>query len=424
MTCEEAREAFTDLYDGTLSGPPLAELSHHMDACPACREEWESFRAGLRALGALRDAEPEPGFAMRVAARIEAPSVWRRLREALFAPPWPKMPLHAAALAVLVLAGVWLVQREPAIRQAAEVRPPASPAPAAPVPAPSRPTEVPLAAKEPAEPAAEPRSPTGPTAAPRQPAPVPAPSAPARGASPAAKAPARPQAEVEILRDGVPAAPGPAPAPDARALVAERQKEEAARQERSVGLSAKARAPLQAPPPAFDLPARRAESPIGEAKSTAPAAIPQAVAPSPPPPPAAVVPRESERPQGGGGSADDLFSGAATAYANGQHEAAVQGFSEFLAQHGSDRRAAEARYFLASAYLASGRFAEAGAEFDTFLQQNPGHRRAPAAFYHQAEARLGAGDAGACRSLRSALDRYPQEREAATAKRLLAERCQ
>ena len=22
MTCEEAREAFTDLYDGTLSGPP------------------------------------------------------------------------------------------------------------------------------------------------------------------------------------------------------------------------------------------------------------------------------------------------------------------------------------------------------------------------------------------------------------------
>jgi TolA-binding protein len=198
-----------------------------------------------------------------------------------------------------------------------------------------------------------------------------------------------------------------------------------ARQEGFGGLSAKARAPLQAPPPpAFELPARRAESPIGGAPAPAPAAIPQVVAPTPPPPRAAVVPREGERLQVGGGSADDLFSGAATAYANGEHEAAVRGFGEFLAQHGGDRRATEARYFLASAYLALGRFAEAGAEFDTFLRQNPSHRRTPAALYRQAEARLGAGDADACQSLRSALDRYPQEREAATAKRLLAERCQ
>ena len=39
MNCPEAREAFSDLYDGALSGPPLADLSRHLDGCPVCQAE-------------------------------------------------------------------------------------------------------------------------------------------------------------------------------------------------------------------------------------------------------------------------------------------------------------------------------------------------------------------------------------------------
>jgi TolA-binding protein len=384
MTCEEARDAFTDLYDGTLAGPSLADLSRHLDACPSCREEWASFRAGLRALRALRDAEPDPGFAGRVAARIEAPSPWQRLCERLFVPLRAKAPLHAVALAVLVLAGVWLVQQEPAIQKAAEVRPPTL------VPHVVPPASPPPAVREEAPAAQEPAIPKAAPAPP--PAAMPAPAAPA---APPATLPAQPKI----------------------------QQQEAVRQERAVEPLKKAAAPMGAPSPGLESHARRADSaeqqtaPKG-AGATAPAAPAPAMATR-----SAPMATQVERLQAGASSADDLFSGAATAYAAGQFEAAAQGFGTFLAQHGSDPRAADARFFLASTYLAAKRFPEARAEYDTFLRQHPDHRRAPAALYRQAEARLGAGDPAACEALRSALDRHPGEREAAAARRLLTEQC-
>ena len=140
MTCDEAREAFTDLYDGTLSGPPLTALSQHLDGCRACRLEWAAFRKTMQALGDLRDEEPSPGFAARVLERIEEPSWWRRAVEAIVFPLRLKLPLHAAALVLLGVAGVWISQRSPELRQAADVRVPtsaerfASPPPPAPLP--------------------------------------------------------------------------------------------------------------------------------------------------------------------------------------------------------------------------------------------------------------------------------------------------
>ena len=73
MNCPEAREAFSDLYDDTLSRPPLADLSRHLDGCPACRAEWAAFRRAMQVLKDLGDEEPSPGFAARVAERIETP---------------------------------------------------------------------------------------------------------------------------------------------------------------------------------------------------------------------------------------------------------------------------------------------------------------------------------------------------------------
>jgi tol-pal system protein YbgF len=167
MTCDEAREAFTDLYDGTLSGPPLTALSQHLDGCRACRLEWAAFRKAMRALGELGDEEPSPGFAARVVERIEEPSWWRRAVEAIVFPLRLKLPIHAVALVLLGVAGIWIFQRSPELRQAAEV--------GAPVPT-ERSVATPPPASLPDKVAVEP----GPEARPTAPPPAP----PAKKAEP------------------------------------------------------------------------------------------------------------------------------------------------------------------------------------------------------------------------------------------------
>ncbi len=173
MTCDEAREAFTDLYDGTLSGPPLTVLSRHLDGCRACRLEWAAFRKAIQALGDLRDEEPSPGFAARVVERIEGPTWWRRAIEAIVFPLRLKLPLHAAALILLGVVGVWIFQRSPELHQAVDLGVPASTERFA-----SSPQTAPLPDKV----AIEPRPKAGPIALP--------PAPPARAASPPPAAPA------------------------------------------------------------------------------------------------------------------------------------------------------------------------------------------------------------------------------------------
>jgi TolA-binding protein len=375
MSCEDARAAFTELYDGTLSGPPLAELSRHLDGCPTCRAEWDTFRSALQALAELRDAEPTPGFAARVTERLETASRWRRLlREAVF--PLPvKLPLHAAALIVLVLAGTWLFQGSPEIRRAADLRVPAPPTAPTPAPAPTPLPPLPKADEAKA---------------------LPAPMPPAVKDVPAAK------------REAVLRAPAPAAAPPAAPAAPPPQ----------APLPPPASAPSvpTAPLPAADSGVSRMEQAAPKAELRA-ARMPAA----PAAPPAAT--KEAAGGAGPAGSADVLFSGAATAYAGQQFERAAEGFRAFLAQQPTDRRAADARFFLASSYLALKQFAEASAEFDTFLLQYPDHRRAPTALYRQGEARLEAGDAAGCQILRSALSQHPQAGEAAAAQSLVSARC-
>jgi tol-pal system protein YbgF len=123
------------------------------------------------------------------------------------------------------------------------------------------------------------------------------------------------------------------------------------------------------------------------------------------------------------GTADDLFSTAATEFAAQNYDGAIEHFGAFLVQYPKDRRAPDARFFLAEAYRAQRRYAQAGAEYDAFLSQYPGHRKAPDALYRQGETRLDLGDAAGCRILRDALNRYPGVREATTAREILAARC-
>jgi len=122
-------------------------------------------------------------------------------------------------------------------------------------------------------------------------------------------------------------------------------------------------------------------------------------------------------------SADALFSSGVTEFAAQRYEPAIDDLRAFLAQHPDDGRVPDARFLLADAYRAQGRYAEAGAEFEAFLRQYPKHPRAPTALYRQGEIQLLLGENSGCKTLRDALNRYPDVREAATARETLAARC-
>jgi TolA-binding protein len=411
MTCDEARAAFTDLYDGTLSGSPLAALSQHLDGCPACQAEWAEFRKAMRALVTLGESEPSPGFAARVMERIEAPSRWQTAIQALFFPLRMKVPLHAAALVVLLLVGTWLLQRSPEIRQAADVR----------VPAPTARQVVPAA---PTPPVPEAKT-----------APQPEVSAPTGMPAPSGREARMARREAAPRPADVPPKTAPTPTIPEGAL----KVEESAPRKEQKGVALEAPAPASAPAPV--LPARRAESVETASKLAPPPPAAPArrevkdIAPALTGAPAkekereaalamrAVPAKEREAAPQAAGSAGELFSSGATAFASRDYPKAIESFRAFLAGHSTDRRIGDARFYLASAYLAVGRHAEAATEYETFLRQYPNHRQVPTALYGQGEARLLMGDQAGCQILRSALSQHPQAREAAAARDLLAARC-
>lgn len=369
MNCEEAREAFTDLYDGVLSGQPLGALSGHLDGCPECRREWGAFRQTMQALKDLGHEEPSRDFAARVAERIEAPRWWRRAARALAYPLPVKLPIHATALVLLAMAGFWAFQRSPELRQAADVSAPA-------------PTERAVAATPPAQPPSPPAPAATPLAAPR------APSSPPKTVAP--EAPAQVQRGRGIVR-----------APGARDEAAESASPPPAAATQAESESAPPTSPrtAQAPPPS---PGRAASElrtdlrvPVKEKALAAPTAR----------------------------TADEIFSAAATDFAAQRYEGAIEGFDAFLARHPADGRAPDARFLLADAYRALGRHAEASAGFAAFLRDYPEHRRAPAALYRQGESRVVMADPAGCAMLRDALNRYPEAREATAARDTLAARC-
>lgn len=146
MTCDEAREAFSDLYDEALSGAPLVTLTQHLASCPACRAEWSSFRKAMQAVADLGSAEPSPGFAAGVHLRIQSPTRWQRVTQWLFLPLRVKVPIQAVALVLLAFAGLLLYQRSPELRRATDPSQTPSPPVASEAPTPVSP---PTAAEEP-----------------------------------------------------------------------------------------------------------------------------------------------------------------------------------------------------------------------------------------------------------------------------------
>lgn len=151
MTCDEARALFTDLADGRLGAAERDAVGAHLATCAECRREWEGFERTLQLLHGLPRYRAPAGFPERVLSAAR-PAPWpRRLARRLFVPLHVKLPVEAAAIA-LIAVGASLMTRAPEVRQAMPGTPPAHEAPArvaapAPESGPAPPVGAPAAKK-------------------------------------------------------------------------------------------------------------------------------------------------------------------------------------------------------------------------------------------------------------------------------------
>jgi hypothetical protein len=143
MTCDDIRALFSDVVDARLTPGEQAAWDAHRVTCADCRREWASFQRTLGLLQGLPRHRAPDGFVDRVMTAAY-PQPWaRRLARRLFVPLRVKVPLEAAALALLAVTGVYLVQRTPEMQQAMAPAVTTPPPPTAPVPSPVAPAQSP-----------------------------------------------------------------------------------------------------------------------------------------------------------------------------------------------------------------------------------------------------------------------------------------
>ncbi len=58
MECEKYREQLTSFLDGSISDSQKAELTHHLEVCGECREEYEALQKVWYLMGDLEQPEP------------------------------------------------------------------------------------------------------------------------------------------------------------------------------------------------------------------------------------------------------------------------------------------------------------------------------------------------------------------------------
>jgi hypothetical protein len=119
MNCHETRERLSDLLDEALAAPERAEVGAHLDRCPDCRRELDRLRATVSLLSRVERPRAPVGFVDRVTAAARPVPRYRRLGRRLFLPLNIKLPVQAAAMLVIAVLGVYLLQRTPEWRDAA-----------------------------------------------------------------------------------------------------------------------------------------------------------------------------------------------------------------------------------------------------------------------------------------------------------------
>jgi hypothetical protein len=140
MTCHEAREEFSAWLDDALEPVERARLEAHLEGCGDCRRELERLRQTVSLLRRVEPARAPVGFVDRVMAEARPTPWYRRALARAFLPLTVKVPLEAAALLLVAVGAVYVLQRTPELQQAArQEAPPAAseygPAPAVEPPA-------------------------------------------------------------------------------------------------------------------------------------------------------------------------------------------------------------------------------------------------------------------------------------------------
>ena len=113
MNCHETRERLSDLLDEALAAPERAEAGTHLDGCPDCRRELDRLRATVSLLSRVERPRAPVGFVDRVTAAARPVPWYQRLGRRLFLPLNIKLPAQAAAMLVIAVLGVYLLQRTP-----------------------------------------------------------------------------------------------------------------------------------------------------------------------------------------------------------------------------------------------------------------------------------------------------------------------
>lgn len=121
MNCHETRERLSGLLDDALDALERAEVGAHLEGCPDCRRELERLRATVSLLSRVEHPRAPVGFVDRVMAAAHPFPWYRRLGRRLFLPLNIKLPVQAAAMLVIAVLGVYLLQRTPELRDTARL---------------------------------------------------------------------------------------------------------------------------------------------------------------------------------------------------------------------------------------------------------------------------------------------------------------
>ena len=124
MSCQDAREWFSDRVDDALGVEMRAQLDAHLTGCADCRRELDHLKATVSLLRAVEPPQAPAGFVDRVleAAR---PIPWhRRLLDRLAAVRLLRFPVEAVAVVLVASLAVYVFQETPALRRAARPRAP------------------------------------------------------------------------------------------------------------------------------------------------------------------------------------------------------------------------------------------------------------------------------------------------------------
>ena len=119
MNCHDARERLSDFLDEAVGASELAEIGAHLEGCPECRRELERLRATVSLLSRVERPRAPVGFVDRVMAAARPVPWYRRLGRWLFLPLGIKLPAEAAAMVMVAVLGVFLLQGTPEMKDAA-----------------------------------------------------------------------------------------------------------------------------------------------------------------------------------------------------------------------------------------------------------------------------------------------------------------